>query len=662
MFQVKSKVNFKSSSTLKKTEGDEDLNVQKEQEDRLQSSSQKINGMNHVKRNLAKIKGSKIPKKLDQARRDYDDEFTQSIAPIGGIAFMPNYIQKGDGYECSLYIYDFPYEMQTLWGNQFKIRNSITYFQVEPVEAKQLKKDLERALNEYEDRAYDPQTPKLERQYAMEQYQKLAPLVSELHNDEKFFDLTIRIVLFEKTLESLEQRVREVSDALLEFGVSSTVLINEQSNDWIAPFRSLSKDKTYQRQSKQIPSLTWAGAFPFSFTSLNDRFGCPLGISEDGGQVIYDWFHKSSIRTSYNGCVYGGSGKGKSTFLNKLAKHQMIIGNKIRFIDPTGQSAHMFQAFGGESVSLDGSKGSKILNPLAPSCALEDSSVIEATLAKAETFMRIIAPDLTGNEIALFGILLKPLYEKLSTDPRFSDVLEVVEKELGERNLSTHKRTQLENLHTQLSRIIENYGGMFNSPSTLDTKGSRGVCFSMRELTQKDQTVFQAQMFNVLSYLLNELIENGEPQLKAFTHKELNPKDVVYYGVIFDEAHHIFNLDNPYGIKYGSIFMREARKYFGGMIYATHKLKDIVKSETESKSSDLDTLFEMTQYKFIFYENQNSLNLYRKVFDGELTEREISQIPNLKVGEMLLCISGDTTIKTKIECVEEEFALFGGGL
>lgn len=603
---------------------------------------------------------------LNEIRKALDRDLIEQIAPIGGCNPYPNYIEKSDGYECTLYVHDFAYENVPLYGDYFKFENCVTYFQLDPIDVGSLRNDINQTLEEYEDRLRSNTIKRIDKKYAQKEIERLSPIADLMNQNESFFHYSVRIVVAEKTLEKLDERVRYIIEELKKYGYQAVRLMNEQANENQIPFKSLSQDKIRKRRGKEVPTGAFGGAYPFNQTSHNDERGVHIGYTSEMGQVILDIFHKSKNRTSYNGIICGLSGTGKTTFLSKLAKYEMIIGNKLRVIDPVGQFAQMIHWLGGEVISLDGSKDSKILNPLERSKSLtEDESDIESTVSKAETFMRIIAPDLTGNEIALFSVLLKPLYDD-NNQPLFEDVLNVVKEQLKMKDLSDHRRTQLENLETQLKRIVNNYGRMFNVHSTLDTTSIRGVCFVMRELIKKDQTVFQAQLFNVLSHLWNELVVLGKPQLDAYNRGELKIEDVEFYCVMMDESHHILNTNNPYGVKYCSIFLREARKYFGGLLYATQRIKDIVKGDIEKESelaNDLSLMFEMTQYKFIFNENQNSLSTYRRVFDGQLKEEELSEIPKLQMGEFMMCINGESAIKviTKDMVSQTELEWFGGG-
>lgn len=47
---------------------------------------------------------------------------------------------------------------------------------------------------------------------------------------------------------------------------------------------------------------------------------------------------------------------------------------------------------------------------------------------------------------------------------------------------------------------------------------------------------------------------------------------------------------------------------------------------------EIKKLFELTQYKFIMQQDNNSLDMLRKVFAGQLSESEIAAIPHLPTG------------------------------
>ena len=89
-------------------------------------------------------------------------------------------------------------------------------------------------------------------------------------------------------------------------------------------------------------------------------------------------------------------------------------------------------------------------------------------------------------------------------------------------------------------------------------------------------------------------------------------------------------------------YLREARKYNGGITLASQSIRDFVPEGGTGVAIDkIKTVFELTQYKFIFNQDTNVIDLINNVFKNSLTERQINKIPRLELGDCILHISGD---------------------
>ncbi|MGL5750119.1 MAG: hypothetical protein ACRCXT_06300, partial [Paraclostridium sp.] len=188
------------------------------------------------------------------------------------------------------------------------------------------------------------------------------------------------------------------------------------------------------------------------------------------------------------------------------------------------------------------------------------------------------------------------------------------------------------------------------------------LSFNLRYLTQLEKRIFNAQIFNILTMLWNNALVQGIKEKKAFDKKDKDYNDCVKYLILIDEAHRIINSDNPTSVEYLTVFQREARKYFGGLIFATHSIRDIAPSETDSEIlNKLKIMFDLTQYKFIMQQDSNVKKILSDVFNDQLSSSELDTIPTLKTGECILSINGYLNISFKIEASNEELELFKGG-
>src|SRR5699024_2419174 len=166
-----------------------------------------------------------------------------------------------------------------------------------------------------------------------------------------------------------------------------------------------------------------------------------------------------------------------------------------------------------------------------------------------------------------------------------------------------------------------------------------------------------------LNMIWNNLLQNGAPQMRQiYEDPDFDEDFARRLLVIIDEAHHLVNADNMLAVDFLTTFAREARKYFGGLLLASQSINDFVPDYASSETvSKIKTLFELTQYKFIMQQDANSLEVLRKIFDGEVSESEISEVPIFEQGDCLLSISGVQNILLTIEASDEELSLFRGG-
>lgn len=104
-------------------------------------------------------------------------------------------------------------------------------------------------------------------------------------------------------------------------------------------------------------------------------------------------------------------------------------------------------------------------------------------------------------------------------------------------------------------------------------------------------------------------------------------------------------------------------KYYGGIVMASQSIRDYVpEGSSDVAINKIKTVFELTQYKFLFYQDNNTLPLLDMVFGNQLTYSQKQAIPRLEQGETILAISGGKSLKFKVYLTKEEERIFDGGL
>ncbi|MED0668066.1 type IV secretion system protein VirB4 [Bacillus badius] len=642
------------------------------------------------------------PNKQEQAEskkksEKYDQSFLAAIQPVGGVSFKDKYIKKGDGYEACIHIWDYPSSVDELWLEKLSsMRDVIFVKDIATMEKDQTISSINKSMVE-QDTRYRSSKHQSERMDASQSYSELEDLYKSISQMGEVVKLIhIRLFVHEKTIMQLEQKVQSIITDLTSYGFKGQIFLNESRWEWQSLFLPYKDQQLFpnKREGKGLPALSLAAGLPFHFSELNDPKGSYLGLSFTGGNVIFDMFHKDKKRRYYNGVVVGTMGAGKSTALKKLTTDNACRGYFIRGFDVTGEFATLVDALNGQSLSLDGSHG--IINPLqiyrvadnGEDTVKDENLSFMQHLSKVATFYEFVANDPSTDELEEFKKILRAFYESLGfiekihttgvTDlpneeyPIFSDLLHFIRKELYEHpeqriirpELSIARANRLEKIELVLDNLVHSYAHLFNGHTTLpDFTNEQVIFFSIRNLTRLEKNIFNAQMYNALTMIWDNLIQIGAPQMKALYKDGFDVDEAIRFLVIIDESHRMINSENMLAVSFLTDFAREARKYFGGLLLASQSIRDFVPDHSDTEVvTKIRTLFELTQYKFIMQQDSNTLDSLRAIFEGQMSESELAQIPQFQQGDCLLSINGVGNLMFTVEASEEELALFTGGM
>lgn len=635
---------------------------------------------------------------------DIDDEFLAMIQPRGGVMFDDKYIKKGDGYEACIHVYDYPSDVDILWLETIaSLQDVVMVTDVATMEKQEVVDAIDKSMVEHQTR-FSSAKQKSQEMEAGYSFSEMENLFEKISNQGEVVKLVhVRLFVHDITLHGLEEKVKNVMTDLESRGFRGQILLNETSWEWQSIFLPYEQQLMFpnNREGKGMPAESLAAGLPYHFSELSDPNGSYLGLSFTNGVVLFDLFHRDRRRRFYNGVVVGKMGAGKSTLLKKIAMENSSRNNFIRGFDVTGEFETLVDTLNGYMINLDGSQG--IINPLEVFQTVDsrsnkdynpevdpqkdDLNSFKQHFSKLKIFYRYASKTTSENEVDEFERLMRSFFESLGFGdgsfmttrldskeyPILEDFLEYVRKVLYKDvenkilrdELSDERSKRLENIELVIDNMVHTYGNLFNGHTTIpDIQSEDVVFFSIRNLTGLDENIFNAQMFNALNMIWNNLLQNGAPQMRQiYEDPDFDEDFARRLLVIIDEAHHLVNADNMLAVDFLTTFAREARKYFGGLLLASQSINDFVPDYASSETvSKIKTLFELTQYKFIMQQDANSLEVLRKIFDGEVSESEISEVPIFEQGDCLLSISGVQNILLTIEASDEELSLFRGGL
>lgn len=172
-------------------------------------------------------------------------------------------------------------------------------------------------------------------------------------------------------------------------------------------------------------------------------------------------------------------------------------------------------------------------------------------------------------------------------------------------------------------------------------------------------------MQNLVSLCWDNAVANGEIMKYQWDHRKdtgIEDRDITKFLVLIDESHRWVNTSRPKILDMILVYMREARKYFAGIVLASQSIRDYMPEGEDVGVDKIRTLFELAQYKFMFKQDSAAKEHIRKIFGNGMTFSQVERIPFLKVGENIMSISGDISIEFK-EWLSDEYEkeIFAGG-
>lgn len=668
--------------------------------EKLNNKSQTIQVQNATKVNITypeKMTDAQIRQKIEKL--GYDPWLLEAIQPKGGLRPVnERYVETGCGYEACITVSKFPARVEEFWLTRLmNMDNIVCVIDINTEDPNISKKNINAGMREQERRAEDASDTTVKKT-AAQRYAELNALWDDIDVMGEVLKLVkVRIFVEGRTYDECDKRVKSVLDRLDAAGYEASIFLNEEINDFRSIYlpytkqQELEEAKVYARYGQPLESITLADGIPFHFTNLVDPTGTYLGSTSLGGSVLFDMHTQNNVRTAYNGVVLGKQGAGKSTLLKKLLESMAVRGHYIRGFDPVGEYRHIVELLGGAYIALDGTRG--ILNALEilktsdegegmcyvnhsakmrtvylllnPSASVQEANAFEDYLQEFYVEYGLIDPNKSLDEQAITGLAADKY-------PIFSDFVAYLEKRRAairagsnkiEADLAIREARTCDNIYKAFRSLVTNYGAIFNGHTSIDNIMDRQIVFfNIANLKSMKPEVFDAQLFLALTLCWDNCVKVGAYMKEQYETHAIEKDDITRFEIFIDEAHEIINTDKIAAVEQITVFAREARKYFGGILCATHSIRDFVPEGASTEGiNKLKTFFELCEYKFILNQDTNALPVLQQVFANKLTVGDLEAIPRFGKGEMVFCVSSDRNIQMHVEITQFEEENFKGG-
>ena len=556
-------------------------------------------------------------------------DFFDCILP-STIKFMTDHYIIGDSYRCVWVIREYPptTEEQAILA-QLADRSGVTlriYHRL--VEANEQRKIVQNATRRNKLKTgSDDMNETIEAQGNL---QDVIELLANLRkNKEPLLHCSVFLELKAKNMDALKELQSDIAMELTRSKISVDRLTLRQKEGFLSvlPVGSNQFGAQFERV---LPASSVANLYPFNFSGKTDPQGLYIGRDKYGTNILVDFDRRAEDKTTSNILILGNSGQGKSYLLKLLLTNIRESGKRVICLDPESEYEELSEALGG--CYIDFMSGQYTINPLEPKAWSDGTEEMDLTapdafkkvtrlsqhIAFLKDFFRAYK-DFNDAQIDTIEILLSKLYARFgitdSTDystkrptdfPIMEDFYKLCEEEFygydkQRKYLYTEEILQevCLGIHSMCVGAESKY---FNGHTNITD--SNFLVFGVKGLMDTNKRLKDAMLFNVLSFMSNELLGKGNTAASI------------------DELY-LF-LTNMTAIEYIRNAMKRVRKKDSSIILASQNIEDFL---IPSIREFTKPLFSIPTHQFLFNAGQINPKEYMDALQVEPSEFELIKYP-----------------------------------
>ena len=556
-------------------------------------------------------------------------DFFDCILP-STIKFMTDHYIIGNSYRCVWVIREYPptTEEQAILA-QLADRSGVTlriYHRL--VEANEQRKIVQNATRRNKLKTgSDDMNETIEAQGNL---QDVIELLANLRkNKEPLLHCSVFLELKAKNLDALKELQSDIAMELTRSKISVDRLTLRQKEGFLSvlPVGSNQFGAQFERV---LPASSAANLYPFNFSGKTDPQGLYIGRDKYGTNILVDFDRRAEDKTTSNILILGNSGQGKSYLLKLILTNIRESGKRVICLDPESEYEELSEALGG--CYIDFMSGQYTINPLEPKAWSDGTEEMDLTapdafkkvtrlsqhIAFLKDFFRAYK-DFNDAQIDTIEILLSKLYARFgitdSTDystkrptdfPIMEDFYKLCEEEFygydkQRKYLYTEEILQevCLGIHSMCVGAESKY---FNGHTNITD--SNFLVFGVKGLMDTNKLLKDAMLFNVLSFMSNELLGKGNTAASI------------------DELY-LF-LTNMTAIEYIRNAMKRVRKKDSSIILASQNIEDFL---IPSIREFTKPLFSIPTHQFLFNAGQINPKEYMDALQVEPSEFELIKYP-----------------------------------
>lgn len=487
----------------------------------------------------------------------------------------------------------------------------------------------------------------------------VATIVAQMHrNREPLLHSAVYIELCAHDLDQLKLLQTEVLTELIraKLNVDRLMLRQQQGFQCVMP----SGHNVFKDQFERVlPASSVANLYPFNYSGKTDPHGFYIGRDKYGSNVLVDFNRRADDKTNASVLILGNSGQGKSYLLKLLLTNFREAGMRVCALDPEMEYEDITHNLGGCFIDL--MTGEYLINPLEPKVWDENgspedadapqtfriSSRISQHISFLKDFFRSYK-DFADREIDVIEIMLQKLYAKWDIGDRsdfsrmgpedypiLSDLYALIEDEYQHFDADSRQLYTAEMLQSILlglhSMCVGAEAKFFNGHTNITD--AMFVTFGVKGLLQASRNLKNALLFNILSFMSNELLTTGNTVASL-------------------DEFYLF-LSNLTAVEYVRNFMKRVRKKDSAVIIASQNLEDF---NLDGVREYTKPLFSIPTHQFLFNAGSIDAKFYTDTLQLEESEYGLIRFPQRGV---CLYKCGNERYNLKVIAPEHKARLFG---
>ena len=566
------------------------------------------------------------PQEMEEIRTK---DFFDCILP-GTVKFLSDHYILGDNYCCVWVIREYPpsTEEQAILS-QLADRSGVTlriYHRL--VEVMEQRKIIQNATRR--NRLKSGGNDVNETIEAEGNLQDVIELLANLRkNKEPLLHTSVFMELRARSMDALKELQSEIAMELTRSKISVDRLTLRQKEGFLSvlPVGANQFGAQYERV---LPASSVANMYPFNFSGKTDPQGLYIGRDKYGTNILVDFDRRAEDKTTSCILILGNSGQGKSYLMKLLLTNLREAGKRLICLDAEAEYEELTENLGG--CYIDFMSGEYIINCLEPKAWTDGTDLADPTAPEA--FRRVTRlsqhvaflkdffrsyKDFTDAQIDTIDILLMKLYARFGIDdttdysqkkpedfPILSDFYKLCEEEFmtydkQRKYLYTEELLQevCLGIHSMCVGAESKY---FNGHTNITDDAF--LCFGVKGLMDTNRRLKDAMLFNILSYMSNELLGKGNTMASI------------------DELY-LF-LTNMTAIEYIRNAAKRARKKESGLLLASQNIEDFL---IPSIKEFTKPLFSIPTHQFLFNAGQINPKEYMDALQVEPSEFELIKYP-----------------------------------